>query len=310
MTTIVFPGQGSQYVGMARDFYENFSSAKEVFDIVEDSTKIRVKQIIFENNENLLDITKYTQICIYTASMAIFNVFKELISDKTFLDLKFVLGHSLGEYSALTASNTFDIFTCSELLKIRGDLMQNAFKENQSGMAAVIGLNCASLEKIIKENSINVEIANDNTPNQVVISGIIEDIKSSEEILINNGAKKIIILNVSAAFHSKIMKKAEEKMHNYLSKIKFNDPIYSVISNFSGKDSKDKSIIYESLSKQMSNRVKWVDSIKNLLLKKEKNIIEIGPGQVLTGIIKRISNEFNHYNLNEIKDIEILKNEL
>ena len=135
-----------------------------------------------------------------------------------------------------------------------------------------------------------------------------DDLTKSEKILINNGAKKIIYLNVSSAFHSKIMKKAEEKMKRSLSEINFSNPIYSVISNYSATASKDKSIIFSNLSKQMSNRVKWVDSIKLLESKNEKNIIEIGPGKALTGIIKKISKNFNHFNINEVSDIEFIKN--
>ena len=211
MTTLVFPGQGSQYVGMAKDFYDNFKVAKYIFNLVEKCTNIQVKEIVFENNDKLLDITRYTQLCTYTASMAIFEVFNQIFQNTSLVNINYVLGHSLGEYSALTISQFIKIQDCAKLLKIRGELMQGAYTENQSGMAAVIGLDCQSLEKIIKNNLINVEIANDNTPNQVVISGIMDDLTKSEKILINNGAKKIIYLNVSSAFHSKNYEKSRRK---------------------------------------------------------------------------------------------------
>jgi len=297
-------------VGMAKDFYNNFKVAQNVFELVEDCTKINVKEIIFENTDKLLDITKYTQICVFTASMAIFEVFYDLFKNTSLFDINFVLGHSLGEYSALTASKFIKLDDCAKLLKIRGELMQNAYPKNKSGMAAVIGLDCKSLEKIIIDNSIKVEIANDNTPEQVVISGVMENLKKSEEVLIKNGAKKIVYLTVSAAFHSKIMKIAEEKLKNSLSKIKVSNTLYSVISNYSATANKDKSIIFENLSKQMSNRVEWLDSIKLLESKNENKIIEIGPGKVLTGIIRRISRNFNHFIINEVSDIDILKNEI
>ncbi len=308
MTTLVFPGQGSQYVGMAKDFYDNFKTAQNVFELVEDCTNIKVKEIIFENTDNLLDVTEYTQICLFTVSIAIYEVFHELFRGTSLFDINFVLGHSLGEYSALTVSKSIEVQDCAKLLKIRGKLMQAAYPKNQSGMLAVLGLDCESIENVIKNNSINVEIANDNAPGQVVISGIMDDLKKSEEILIKSGAKKIVYLNVSAAFHSKIMKTAEVKMKNSLCKINFSNPLYSVISNYSGKATKDKLIIFDNLSKQMSNRVKWVDSIKLLEFNNEKNIIEIGPGKVLTGIIKRISRKFNHFNINQVSDIKLLKN--
>ena len=186
--------------------------------------------------------------------------------------------------------------------------MQEAYPEKKSGMVAIIGLDCDKIETRIKKNHSQAEVANDNSPGQVVISGIIENLKKSEEIVIANGAKKIVSLNVSAAFHSKIMKIAEEKMKKSLSTVHFYDSIFPVISNFTAKASKDSSILFQNIALQMSNKVKWRDSIKLLDLNHEKDIIEIGPGKVLTGIIKRISKNFNCFNINEIKDIELLKN--
>ena len=309
MIAIVFPGQGSQYLGMARDFYDNFEAAKNVFKTVEECTKIKIKEIIFNNSENLLDITEYTQICVFTASMAIFEVFKEVFGDNIKnSNIEFVLGHSLGEYTALTASNSLSIEDCAKLLTTRGKLMQDAFEVNKSGMAAVIGLDCVKVEMLIDKYSIDINIANDNAPGQVVISGIVESIKKSEVFLLNNGAKKIVYLNVSAAFHSKLMKTAEEEMKKYLINTNFQNPEYQLISNFTGTASKEHSVILENLSKQMSNKVKWTDSIKLLEKMKVNNIIEIGPNKILTGLIRRISKKFNLYNFNEVKDIGVIKN--
>ena len=309
MTTLVFPGQGSQFIGMSKDFYENFNSAREIFKKVEDATYINIKGIIFENKDNMLDITKYTQLSIFTASMAIFEVFKELYGKTDlFLNINYVLGHSLGEYSALVASSAISLEDCSILLKIRGELMQDAYPENQSGMAAVLGLDCKDIELIIKDFSLEIEVANDNAPGQVVISGIINDINRAKEILILNGAKKFVHLNVSAAFHSKLMKTAEEKMKHKLSSINFVNSVYSVVSNYSAGATRDKNVIFDNLSKQMSNKVKWTKSIKLLENLNERKFIEIGPGKILSGLIKRISSNFTLYNFNNIKDIEILNN--
>ena len=309
MIAIVFPGQGSQYLGMARDFYDNFEAAKNVFKTVEECTKIKIKEIIFNNSDNLLDITEYTQICIFTASMAIFEVFKETFEGNIKnSNIEFVLGHSLGEYTALTASNSLSIEDCAKLLTKRGKLMQGAFEVNKSGMAAVIGLDCDKVEMLIDKYSIDINIANDNAPGQVVISGIIESIKKSEEFLLNNGAKKIVYLNVSAAFHSKLMKTAEEKMKNHLSSVNFENSFYTIVSNFSARATTDKNVIFDNLSRQMSSRVKWTESIKLLENLGERNIIEIGPGKVLTGLIKRISSKFSIHNFNNINDIEVLNN--
>ena len=309
MTAIVFPGQGSQFLGMTKDFYDQFSVARETFELIEDVTKIQLREIIFEDRSELLNITQFTQLSIFCSSMCIFNVLnKEININK--LSIRFALGHSLGEYSALVASKVISIEDCSNLLKIRGELMQNAYQENMSGMSAVIGLECSALEKIIRDHSLNIEIANDNTPSQVVISGTIENLKKSESIIKDNGGKKIINLNVSAAFHSNIMKEAEEEMKLHLNAILFQKPIFSIISNFSAENSFDPKVIFNNLLNQMSNKVRWVESIKCLDKHKENNIIEIGPGKVLTGLIKKISNNFTVTNINSINDLENLSNEL
>ncbi len=302
MTAILFPGQGSQYIGMAKDFYDKFAIARETFEKIENSVKINLRDIIFNNESELINITKYTQLAIYSSSMCIFNVLKnEIDIDKLFI--KYSLGHSLGEYSALTASNAISIEDCSNLLKKRGELMQNAFKENMSGMVAIIGLNCTKVEKIITDNKLKVEVANDNSPMQVVISGIKEDLLKAENVIMKNGAKKFVHLNVSSAFHSKLMKNAEEKMKSLLNKVNFQNPSYYIISNFSAKETKDSKIIYSNLSKQMSNKVRWVESIECLENLNESEIIEIGPGNVLSGLIRRISNKFTLFNINSVEDL-------
>ena len=303
MTALVFPGQGSQYVGMTKDFHDEFAIARETFDLIENATKINIRDIIFKNESDLLNVTQYTQIAIFSSSMTIFNVLKkEIYNDKLFIN--YSLGHSLGEYTALVASKAITVEDCSKLLKIRGELMQYSYKENMSGMAAILGLDCLKVENIISNNNLNVEVANDNSPLQVVISGVKEDLTYAESIIMNNGAKKFLYLNVSAAFHSKIMKKAEKKMKKFLSKVDFKDPSYPVISNFSAKDSKKSRVLFDNLSKQMSNKVRWVESIKCLDNLNETKIIEIGPGKVLSGLIKKISNNFIVNNVNCIKDLE------
>ena len=305
MTSLVFPGQGSQFVGMAKDFHDEFALARETFDLIENITKINIRDIIFKNESGLLNVTQYTQFAIFSSSIVIFNVLKkEIYNDE--LSINYSLGHSLGEYSALVASNVISIEDCSDLLKIRGELMQNSFKENMSGMAAIIGLDCTTVEKIIFDNKLKVEVANDNSPLQVVISGVKEDLSFAESIIMNNGAIKFVYLNVSAAFHSKIMKNAEKKMKTYLNNVDFKDPSYPVISNFSAKDSKNSKVLFDNLTKQMSNKVRWVESIKCLDNLNETKIIEIGPGKVLSGLIKRISKNFIDNNINCVNDLDYL----
>jgi len=307
MSTIVFPGQGSQFIKMSKDFYDNFDVAKGVFNLICDTTDIDIKNIIFNNPSDLINQTQYTQLAIFCASMSIYEVIKDEL-DYNFLDVKCMLGHSLGEYTALTAANYISIKDCALLLKSRGQLMQNSYESNKSGMAAVIGMNCITIENIIKKNNLNIEIANDNSPLQDVISGIKEDLVKSEFYLKELGAKKFVFLNVSAAFHSKLMLEAQGKMNNYIESTIFKDSPIAIISNYSGNISNNKEILIQNLSKQMSNRVRWVESIKTLENFKEKNIIEIGPGKVLTGLIKRISNNFNIKNINSIDDFKKFNN--
>ena len=306
----MFPGQGSQYIGMAKDFYEEFHIARDTFNVVENSTKINIKDIIFKNKSELLNITQYTQLAIFCASMSIFNVLKNAVYQNKNFSITYSLGHSLGEYSALTASNVITLEDCSKLLKLRGELMQNAYKENMSGMAAIIGLDCSKVDEIISINNLDIEVANDNSPQQVVVSGTKADLLKAEPIIVDNGAKKYVYLNVSAAFHSKIMKNAQEKLKLYLDKLNFRVPSNSVISNYSAKDTKDPKVLFKNLTNQMSNKVKWVDSIKCLAILKETNIIEIGPGKVLSNLVKRISNNFTVTNISSIVDFDNFINKL
>ena len=178
MSVIVFPGQGSQFLEMSKDFYDNFDTARDVFNLVSDTTNIDVKNIIFKNPSNLLNQTQYTQLAIFCASISIFKVI-EKEADLGKLNINYMLGHSLGEYTALAASGMLSIENCSLLLKIRGELMQNAYEPNKSGMAAIIGINSQIAEKIIKQHNLNIEIANDNSPQQIVISGIKSDLISN-----------------------------------------------------------------------------------------------------------------------------------
>ena len=308
MTTIVFTGQGSQFIEMAKDFYDNYPVAKNTFDIISKSSGIDVKSIIFNNPSDKLNQTQYTQISIFCASMSIYNVLISEI-DINKLDITNMLGHSLGEYTALTASKILSIDECAKLLKIRGELMQNAFEPNQSGMAAIIGLTCKDVENIINKNNLKIEIANDNSPLQVVISGINDEINKSELFFKNGNAKKFLKLNVSSAFHSKLMINAQNKMKNYINNVKFNKSPISIISNFTGNSSNNIDLIKENLCHQMSNRVRWVESVKHLESLNEKNIIEIGPKKVLTGLLKRISSNFEIKNIEYIEDITKIKNE-
>ena len=306
MTAILFPGQGSQYIGMSEDFYNNFLNSKLVFEEVEDSTSIDVKKIIFKDPLNQLNLTNYTQLCIFTASYSIFRVIETEFDLKN-MNVNTMLGHSLGEYSALASSYKITLSDCAKLLKLRGDLMHRAINPNESGMAALIGLDSISIQNIIDEVNLDVQIANDNSPIQVVISGMINNIDKSKDIFLKNGVKKFVKLNVSAAFHSNLMLEAQNIMRKYIDETIFSDSSVSIISNFSSKISNNSETIKDSLINQMANKVRWKESINELEINNEKNLIEIGPGKVLSGLVKRITSSFEITSIDQMKDLELFK---
>ena len=306
MTSIIFPGQGSQFLGMAKDFFDNFTIAKNTITEIEDATNMDIKKIIFGNDDNLLNITNFTQVSIFSASISIYRTLEKNFGFEN-LNINNMLGHSLGEYSALAASKSLTVSQASSLLKARGELMNSAIKPNTTSMAALIGFNCEDIMRIIKNNNVNVEIANDNSPLQIVISGSNNDIDNSEPIFLSNGIKKFVKLNVSAAFHSKFMLEAQNKLSFEIDKINFIDPICPIISNYDASINISSNKIIENLKLQMSNRVRWTESIIKIEEKGENQIIEIGPGKVLSGLIKRITNKFDIISINNIQDLEQLK---
>mgnify|MGYP001338655155 FL=1 len=302
MTTVVFPGQGSQYTGMSKDFYDNFHIAKVTFQEIEEFTEMNLRKIIFDNKYNELDITKYTQISIFTSSVIIFKTLQnELDLNSSSIDV--MMGHSLGEYSALACSDKLSLQDACLILKKRGQLMNDAVPQNKSGMAALIGKDSNYVEKIIKDNNINLEVANDNSPKQVVISGDISEIKNNKELFLKNNIIKYVILNVSAAFHSKLMLNAQEELSEIINQVNFNSNKINIISNFNAEVSNNSLSIKKSLQQQMANKVNWTNSVIKLSEIGQKNIIEIGPGKVLSGLIKRISNNFDIKSIDKISDI-------
>ncbi len=303
MTTFVFPGQGSQFVGMSKDFYENFTIAKTTFEEIEDYTKINLKEIIFEDNKNKLNLTNYTQIAIFTASLSIFKTYQNE-KDLKLDSINTMLGHSLGEYSALACSEKLSLKDCSIILKQRGELMNSAIKPNETGMAALIGLSASEVQNIIDKNNLNIQIANDNSQMQIVVSGNHINLDQSMPIFLDNKIKKFIKLNVSAAFHSNFMLEAQKDLSIEIDKLNFIQNNVNIVSNFNAKISNENLDIKESLKNQMSNKVRWTESIINLEKYGENSIIEIGPGKILSGLIKRISPNFVIKTVNSISDLD------
>ena len=303
MTSFIFPGQGSQSVGMSKDFHDNFQIAKRSFEEIEDYTSIDIRNIIFENNINKLNLTKYTQICIFASSYAIFKTY-EYENNLKIQDINVMMGHSLGEYTALTCSYKIELKDCALILKKRGELMNDAVPPNETGMAALIGKNSDEIQNIIYKNNLNVEIANDNSEIQIVISGKINDLKNSKAIFLNNDVKKFILLNVSSAFHSNFMVSAQKELSEEIEKLSFKDNKIKIISNFDANIYDDTMSIKKNLKNQMANRVNWTKSVKKLEQIGENQIIEIGPSKVLSVLIKRISNNFDIISIDKIEDIK------
>ena len=291
---------------MAMDFNDNFEFSSKIFQEIEDSTNINIRKIILKNENNKLNQTNYTQIAIFSASTVIYKTLINEVGLET-INPKVVLGHSLGEYSALVANNVLSIADASNLIKIRGELMNSAITPNLSGMAAIIGKNAEFINTVINKNKLNIQIANDNSPMQVVVSGLMEDLNSAEKIFISQAVKRYIILNVSAAFHSQYMVSAEKELSSEINKINFLQSNIPIISNYDASINLDIKNVVNSLKNQMSNKVRWTESIKSLENSQESNIIEIGPGKILSGLINRITKKFDIKTINKINDLEKFK---
>ena len=304
MSVIVFPGQGSQYTHMAMDFNDNFEISRIIFQEIEDATKINIRKIISENENNNLNQTNFTQIAIFAASIVIYKTLLNEVGTKK-INPKMSLGHSLGEYTSLVAANLLSLSDASVLIKLRGNLMNSALKPNTSGMAAVIGKNAYFIKNIIENNNLDIQIANDNSPMQVVVSGLIENINYAEKYFISSGVKRYVKLNVSSAFHSKYMIEAEIKLNSEIKKLIINEPNFPIISNFDAKINTKKDDIIVALSKQMSSMVKWTESIQLLEKTNDLEIIEIGPSKVLSGLISRISKKFTIKSIDKVEDLNL-----
>ncbi len=301
MTSVVFPGQGSQFLGMAKDFNDNFTFAKSTFEEIEDYSKINIRNIIFENDEKL-NLTKFTQICIFATSYVIYKTYENEKNIKI-NDIKVMMGHSLGEYTAIACSKKISLKDCCSILKHRGELMNDAVMPNETGMAALIGQNAKFIQQIIEDNNLDIEIANDNSPTQIVISGKKNEIEKNKEFFLKNDIKKYVELNVSAAFHSKFMLKAQNELSEKIEKLDFIENDIKIISNYDAQIYKDTSTIKKNLQNQMANKVNWTKSIEKLEEIGEKNILEIGPSKVLSGLINRISKNFDIKSVNKVSDL-------
>lgn len=301
----IFPGQGSQYVGMGKDFNDTFPESKSVFDQANECLNMDLKNICFKGSEEELTKTENTQPAILATSIAIMKAL-----ENQGIDCDYTAGLSLGEYTALVKSNGIGFQDALKLVKIRGKLIQEAVPEGKGGMAAILGLRrdkvLMAIEEI-KDHNI-VEVANYNSPEQIVISGEKEGIKIACEKILELGAKKAIPLSVSAPFHSSLLKPAGEKLKEELDKITIFDLSKNFISNVDGKLVANKEEIKEKLVTQVSSSVLWQDSVELMINKGVDTFIEIGPGKSLTGFVKRIGKSINaEVEAFNVSDIETFK---
>jgi len=306
MFSVLFPGQGSQSVGMVKDLYENFTYVKDLFEQADDALKLSISKIIFNGPNEILNDTENTQPAIFLVSYAIFQVIKKETSfdiDKA----EFFAGHSLGEYSALACSGVINFVETIKLLKIRGKAMQNAVPKNEGGMVAVIGEEIIKIEKIIENNKskFNCFLANDNSNGQVVLSGKIPDLEKLISELKNLNIKNVK-LPVSAPFHCILMNPATNIMKDEITNIKFSIPNNKIVSNVTAEPSKDPNIIKKLLIEQIEKPVRWRESVINMMKAGNQKFIEIGPGKVLSGLVKRIDRNVQLIQVNNISDLDNL----
>ena len=304
MFSVVFPGQGSQVIGMGKELYDKHKIVQDLFNEADETLGFGLSKLIIDGPKDDLDLTINTQPAIFLTSYSIFKVIK----DEHNIDLgnaHAFAGHSLGEYSALACAGYLNFNETLKILKLRGESMQNAVPKGIGGMLAVLGTTTETIEKILDENKDNfqAQIANDNSDGQIVVSGKLEDLKKMMENLKENKIKNIQ-LPVSAPFHCSLMEKATENMRGPLNNLSIEPVGINIVSNVSALAVNEPSKIKELLIKQIENRVRWRESILKMIDEEVDNFIEIGPGKVLAGLIKRINKQVKTISINSEDDIK------
>jgi len=309
MFSIVFPGQGSQKIGMVKEFYDKYDIAKRIFKDADAILDLPITKIIFEGPENKLNLTENTQPAIFLASYCIFEITKREFG-YNFKKFKYFAGHSLGEYSALACEGSISFEDTLKILQKRGKFMQEAVPNGEGAMLAVLGIASKELDKILDENNKKYEcfIANDNSKSQVVVSGLKKDINLLSDDL-NNKKIKNLKLNVSAPFHCKYMKTASEKMTDYINGLKMNNLNIPIISNVTANETNSSKEIKSLLISQIKKKVRWLECVEYMINNGIKNFVEIGPGKVLSGLIKRIDKNVKVNSLNSEEDIKLFIND-
>ena len=309
MFSIIFPGQGSQIVGMAKEFYENYDSVKKFFENADEILNKSLSKLILEGPKDILDQTENTQPAIFLVSYSIFKVLEK--EDNFDLNkASFFAGHSLGEYSALCCADSLDFEQTISLLKYRGIAMQNAIPRGQGAMIATLGIDINEIRIMLKEieNKHKCYIANDNSIGQVVLSGKTDSIEFFSNLL-KDKKIKFVKLPVSAPFHCPLMNKATIEMKQKILATKFNKPKIDIVSNVTANPINSPEVIKKLLIEQIEQPVRWRESVTNMLNSGISKFIEIGPGKVLSGLIKRIDRNVKLNQVNNITDIKNLTND-
>jgi [acyl-carrier-protein] S-malonyltransferase len=306
MFSVIFPGQGSQIVGMGKDFHDKYTLVQDLFKEADDTLGFPLSDLILNGPKEDLDLTENTQPAIFLISYSIFKIIKEEFN-KNLSEANFFAGHSLGEYSALAAAGSLSFSDTLKILKIRGRAMQSSVPKGVGGMIAVLGSEIETIENFISENKRKYEcyIANDNSVGQIVLSGNIEDL---EKMMIDLKSANIknIKLPVSAPFHCKLMNKATLIMKEEIRKLNFKEPKNILISNVTGKKITNSNELKDLLVKQIESRVRWRESVLLMIDKGINQFIEIGPGKVLSGLIKRIDRNVKVSAINTEEDIKLI----
>ncbi|EKE09009.1 MAG: hypothetical protein ACD_16C00224G0005 [uncultured bacterium] len=307
MKAFLFPGQGSQSIGMGREVYDAFRCAKDVFQEVDEALNQTLTKIIFEGPESELVLTENAQPALMTVSLALMRVLEKEGNLNLSQEASYVAGHSLGQYSALCAAGGLSLADTARLLKIRGQAMQQAVPIGEGAMAAILGLEMAEVENIVGEaaQSQVCEVANDNSPGQIVISGHRDAIERAIELAKEKGAKRSVLLNVSAPFHCALMKPAQARMRAAFQDISMKNPSIPVLDNVSVEAVQDEVRLRELLIQQVTGRVRWRESIEKMAEGGVAITIEVGAGKVLTGLSKRICPGLEAFALNTPYDIEL-----
>ena len=310
MSALLFPGQGSQFVGMGSELFSNFEIVKKIFVKADEKLNYSISKLILEGPENKLQLTENTQPAILTVSYSIFKVLKDEFGFD-FSSFKFFAGHSLGEYSALVCSKSLSFEDALYLLHERGKAMQQAVPLGEGKMIAVLGSEVQEIVKLLNFDKIKgeiCEIANDNAKGQIIVSGNKKSLEIFQSILKKEKIKSIP-LKVSAPFHCSLMKSAANAMEGKIINTNFSSPVFNIVNNVTANYETDPRKIKDLLIKQIYSTVRWRESIINISKNNVKNFIEIGPGKTLTGMIKRTIKDSNCFSINSIVDIKNLVNE-